>query len=380
MENRVLKLVTTNNVEIFRHLGSAAFKRTAIEHHVAKDAAEAESLIRSVQPDVAILDTDLAGGSGFELCKLIKSDPQLRRIHVVLAHRSVVSKEDLRRTADSGCDDMLALPIHPDDFYAHLAQLTGVAFRGPRRVAVALSVEVNTGKTVLRGSVFNLSPAGLGMRLPADLPQGRVTVNLIYQEERYPGIDSDIAWSRPDHDGFLAGLRFRDIPKKARSLLAQLSLFQLRPSDEGKGVTASLQGIFDEQTDFRPLLASLADEPHVDFMMQGVTYMSSSGVRAWCNFIGQLQGKSYSFRHCSLAFASQAAMVPMVTGEGEVISVEAPYFCETCDREETRLVESALVKQADGTVQAPPLHCHVCGSALEFDDIPGRYFAFLQEI
>ena len=139
-----------------------------------------------------------------------------------------------------------------------------------------------------------------------------------------------------------------------------------------------MQGRFDESSDFGPLLVDLGSACHIDFKMEGVSYMSSAGVASWCLFLSKLSSHTtYSFRNCSVAFVSSSALIPMVTGRGEVVSVQAPYYCRVCDREDTHLVESAIVHKANGALEAPILICHICANELEFDDLPERYFAFL---
>jgi hypothetical protein len=186
-----------------------------------------------------------------------------------------------------------------------------------------------------------------------------------------------VAWTRPGpEDSQVAGLSFTEVPIKTHLLLEQLCLYDLVRT--ATGVTVSLYGDFTEVTDFTALAARLAPETELDFNMTAVRYVSSAGVRAWCQFLATLAGKTYTFRHCSLAFAAQAAMVPMSVGAGTVLSVEAPYRCETCDRDELRLLEvRALARDGDHIVP-PVLHCAICAGELEFDDVPDRYFAFLR--
>ena len=121
----------------------------------------------------------------------------------------------------------------------------------------------------------------------------------------------------------------------------------------------SLYGDFTEITDFSALALDLATDSKIDFYMRAVRYISSAGVRSWCNFLTTLadpdraERVSYEFRHCSMAFVSQAAMVPLSVGRGTVVSLEAPYRCETCDRDDLRLLErNALL--LDGVHVIPP--------------------------
>ncbi len=380
VDSVVLRIVSSNNVEIFRHLGAAQLKRARIEHLVGSDIGELRALIADKAPNLVLVDAVLADGSGYDLCREIKADPRCKETHVIILHSSVMSMDEITKSAHSGCDDVLALPLHADDFYCHLAQVTGVSLRDSLRVGVDMEVRLRVDEQSSAGTVTNLGSTGLGVQLNSELPLGPVAVAIVHEGTTFDGIAGEIVWCNSNQRGYAAGLRLVQVPSLARGLLARLSLFHITDNKQGDGITVAMQGIFDEQTDFRPLLTSLEGERYIDFMMQGVTYLSSSGVRAWCLFLNALNPETaYSFRNCSLPFASQASMVPMTIGRGSVVSLQAPYLCEKCDREETRLVETALVKRTDGSLLPPALHCHVCASALLFDDLPERYFAFLND-
>lgn len=382
-----LRLVSSNNVEVFRHLGSSAFQRLGLQHQVAADHDEILALVRREHPSIVLLDATLAGGSGFQACRTIKDDPELVGTHVILLLSAVITRPELERVEQCGCDDVLALPIHSDDFYHHIAQVARLPFRRGRRVGVSLEVVLPDVGASVAGTVFNVSAGGVGVQVPTVLEDGqRLVVRLTHDGEVFPDARAQVAWVKPDPDqggDTQAGLSFGDeIPIKTRLLLEQLALFDVAPappdSPMGGGVTVSLQGDFTEITDFSALIQRLERERLIDFNAEAVRYISSAGVRAWCQFLTALEGKLYSFRHCSMAFASQAAMVPMVVGSGEVLSVEAPYVCETCDREEMRLLETnALLRDAEHVIP-PQLTCTVCAGELEFDDVPDRYFAFLR--
>jgi CheY-like chemotaxis protein len=386
-----LRLVSSNNVEVFRHLGSSAFQRLGIEHEVAADYDEVLAAVRRRHPAIALLDAQLAGGSGFDACRAIKDDPELQGTHVVMLLSAVITRPELERVERCGCDDVLALPIHSDDFYHHIAQVAGLPFRRGRRVGVSLEVVLPEVGESVAGTVFNVSSGGVGVQVPAALEEGqRLVVRLSHDGEVFPDARAQVAWVKPAAEGGAspdgdtqAGLSFGDdIPMKTRLLLEQLALFDVAPAPDDSpmagGVTVSLQGDFTEITDFSPLINRLERERTIDFNAEAVRYISSAGVRAWCQFLTALEGKEYSFRHCSMAFASQAAMVPMVIGSGQVLSVEAPYVCEACDREEMRLLETNALLRDDEHVIPPQLSCAVCAGELEFDDVPDRYFAFLR--
>jgi CheY-like chemotaxis protein len=376
----MLRVFTTNNVEIFRHLGTGPFQRIELEHTVATSYDEALEKIQQADPQIAILDVDLAGGSGYSLCRAIKDNPALARIHVMMVLSSVISRQALADLDACGCDDVLAVPLHSDDFYHHIAQVAGLPVRRDRRIGVALQLQFPGLSEGLSGIVENVSTRGAGVTVDGRLTAGQQVIAALHHDgESYPEIKATVAWAQPvDAKGKTAcGLAFEDVPMKTQLLLERLCLYDITAAPGG-GITVALHGDFTEVTDFSALAARLHGETRIDFYMRGVRYISSAGVRAWCEFVATLLGASYSFRHGSMAFALQAAMVPLALGTGQVVSIEAPYRCSNCDRDDLRLLERQALLIEDRHVVPPVLKCTHCGADLEFDDVPDRYFAFLR--
>lgn len=373
----MLRIVTSNNTELFRHLGHKAFRHIGIEHEIAISMQDADERIRRVRPRVAILDAQMPGGTGYELCRAIKADPELRDIRVMIAVSGVLSRHQLRALQECGCDDVLALPVHPDDFYYHIAMAANIPCRKYDRVEVSIDAAFNGEASPATADVEDLSIAGLGARTTALLTRGdRVAVRLLHQARKYPPIDATVAWVRKvDDEDRRVGLAFNAVPVESRVLIEQLCLFDVQEVDGRLGV--HLHGDLIETTDLAPLAERLRGAAAVDFNMREVRYISSVGVRNWCALLESLDVGEYSFHHASLAFVAQAAMMPRVVGRGEIRSCEMPYVCEQCDRDVLRLIEvGALVRDGDEIVP-PVLRCEECGGELTFDDVPARYFAFL---
>jgi CheY-like chemotaxis protein len=393
MDDAVLRVVTSNNVDVFRILGQSAMGRLRVDYTIAADQAALLDQVRRVRPEVVLVDTELAGGSGYAACRAIKDElGQTTHVIILLSsppserpagappHRSRLSKADIDRLYECGADDVLALPIHPDDFYHHLAHLAGLPFRRDRRVRIDLEMTWPGPDGALVAQVTNAGTGGLGILLDRPLPVGETMPTRLRQGDQVtPDSPATVAWCRQTPEGWTAGLRWAgDPPIKTRMMLEEVALFDLEPLEDPPGMTVTLHGDFTELTRFDALAARLAGEAFVEFDTASVRYLSSAGVRAWCQFVEALPATlRYRFRHCSVAFASQAAMVPMVLGRGEVISLEAPYVCLRCDAEDLRLVEiSAIARDGDRPVP-PRLSCLLCAGELVFDDVPERYLAFL---
>ncbi len=89
----------------------------------AVDGVEALELIRRNPPDLVVSDVMMPGMSGTELCSLIKGDPNLKTVPVILLTARVGSEATLEAYAH-GADDFVAKPFHPRVLMARIrAQL-----------------------------------------------------------------------------------------------------------------------------------------------------------------------------------------------------------------------------------------------------------------
>ncbi|RME52621.1 response regulator [Candidatus Woesearchaeota archaeon] len=78
--------------------------------HVAHDGKEGLGLIKTLKPDLAILDVMMPAMDGFTLCKHIKSDENLKKTKVVM----VTAKNQERDEAQGlelGADDYIMKPF-----------------------------------------------------------------------------------------------------------------------------------------------------------------------------------------------------------------------------------------------------------------------------
>ena len=179
-------------------------------------------------------------------------------------------------------------------------------------------------------------------------------------------------WAQQAAAKTVAGAAFGELDDKARRVLARLTQWEI--VHETQRTRVVLKGDFTEATRFDDLAPEMVGR--VDFDMAQVTYMNSLGVRAWCEFLRAAPIQGYEFHACSVPFVLQASMVADVVGRGTVTSFFAPYHCESCDHQEERLLQSAALL-ASG-LEAPAFSCSKCEGQLTFDDLPERYFAFLQ--
>jgi CheY-like chemotaxis protein len=92
----------------------------------AATVEEAIELAGSFRPDVALIDVMMPGGSGLEIVRHLKGDPELRHARCVVV--SAFSAEDDRQEAtDAGAEAFVAKPFDPDELSATVASLVAGA-------------------------------------------------------------------------------------------------------------------------------------------------------------------------------------------------------------------------------------------------------------
>ena len=83
------------------------------EGYLVKTALEAEEamlVLETFEPQLILMDLQLPGMDGLELTRLLKQDPERRRISIVALTASAM-KGDAEKAIAAGCDGYLTKPI-----------------------------------------------------------------------------------------------------------------------------------------------------------------------------------------------------------------------------------------------------------------------------
>lgn len=108
------------NMKLFRDLLEAHGYQTA----GTSNGHEALDLVRTLRPDLVLMDIQLPQVSGLEVTRWIKDDPELRRIPVV-AVTAFAMKGDEERIREGGCEAYLSKPISVGKFIETVRRFIG---------------------------------------------------------------------------------------------------------------------------------------------------------------------------------------------------------------------------------------------------------------
>jgi DNA-binding response OmpR family regulator len=364
------RVLVANNSELLRHLAAPPFRRLALDLIVVSSGDEALAAVERDRPALAVLDAEMSGVSGYELARRIREQGGGAKTVLVLGKR--LSNEQMRKLADSGCDEVLIAPMSADELYDVVAIQLGMPRHGGGGFQIELFAE---GDRPLDAHVTNLSVDGARLVVKEPIAEGAtLAVRVVPEGEaeasRPVTIPARVVWAQPRDGRTVVGAQF-EAGEDAVRVLSRLTQWEI--VDDTARTRVVLKGDFTEATSFDDLLPAMVGR--VDFDVAQVRYMNSLGVRAWCEFLRRAPIQGYEFHACSVPFVLQAAMVEAVVGRGTVTSFFAPYHCQACDHQEERLLQSAAILAAD--LVPPVFTCPTCGGQLTFDDLPERYFAFL---
>ena len=86
---------------------------------IAKDGAEALRKVREIAPDILILDVTMPEMSGYEVCRTIKSDPDLKKTFVLMLSAKGQATEQ-ERGKEVGADEYFVKPFSPSEIVARI--------------------------------------------------------------------------------------------------------------------------------------------------------------------------------------------------------------------------------------------------------------------
>jgi CheY-like chemotaxis protein len=131
------KILLVDDMRQFLDLTQSFLSRAECQLLTANTGLEAIKVAKSSRPDLIVLDIEMPEMTGIEACRILKADPGLRHIPIVML--TSLSKEDEARRA--GADHFLKKPIDEDSFLAEIRKFLPFVERQERRFPVDLEAD-----------------------------------------------------------------------------------------------------------------------------------------------------------------------------------------------------------------------------------------------
>jgi len=159
--------------------------RALIVHHLTRDGfrcrtagsgPEALQSIRSVAPDLVVLDLMLPGLDGLEVCRRLRRDPASAAIPIIML---TAKADEVDRVVglEIGADDYLAKPFSPKELVARVRAVLRRVQRAPGAAPLAvggIGLDVARHEASVGGTALALTPKEFDLLLALMQAAGRV--------------------------------------------------------------------------------------------------------------------------------------------------------------------------------------------------------------
>ncbi|HKI63195.1 MAG TPA: response regulator [Burkholderiales bacterium] len=142
-------------------------RKEGMEADVAAEGGAARERVMASPPDLVMLDVQMPGLSGFEVCRRLKADPSTALIPVVLI-TALDDSESRVRGIEAGADDFLSKPVSREELLARVKTLRRLHETRRELEQRRLATEIERKETIHKAFSRYISP-GLAERIIHDL-------------------------------------------------------------------------------------------------------------------------------------------------------------------------------------------------------------------
>jgi class 3 adenylate cyclase len=147
-----------------------------LQADVAEDGHQALELVAAAPPDLILLDVQMPGPDGFEICRRLKASEATALLPVVLV--TALEDHDSRiRGIEAGADDFLSKPVRREELVARVKTLRRLHETRKELEGRRLAAEVAEKESIRKAFSRYLSPR-LAERVLQESPHGDVFRNL----------------------------------------------------------------------------------------------------------------------------------------------------------------------------------------------------------
>lgn len=114
------------------------------EAHIGLNGAIALDLVKQNRPDVVVSDIEMPEMTGYELCRAIKQDPELRHTPVILLS-TLAEAEDIIRGLDAGADNYITKPFDTNYLISRIEALRSTPLADAEKETANTEISVTLG-------------------------------------------------------------------------------------------------------------------------------------------------------------------------------------------------------------------------------------------
>jgi len=158
-EKNLKKILIVDDLKPFVEQEKSILHRADVHIFTTTSGSEALSIHKNVKVDLLVADLDMPGMNGDELCSIIRKDPELRYVSILMVIRP--READIVRCKKCGANDYITKPINAEFLLEKATAFLGVQIRKAYRVFVNVTVKGEQEHSRFLANSVNISTAGL---------------------------------------------------------------------------------------------------------------------------------------------------------------------------------------------------------------------------
>ena len=165
------KVLVVDNVKSILEREKSLLNRESFLVFSATSGQEAIEIHRKEKADIIIMDLDMPDMPGDEVCRVIRTDDELKKVSIILA-TLYGGEDEHERCKKAGANACIKKPINKDELAEKMANLLGVPARQAIRILVKVKVEGKIGSDFFIANTVDVSVTGLLFECDHNLASG----------------------------------------------------------------------------------------------------------------------------------------------------------------------------------------------------------------
>lgn len=218
------RVLLIDDIQLVLKIQKSWLEERRLEVAVAQSAKEAFPLLDEYQPDLVIVDYEMPGLSGAELCQRIKAEPRFARtpVLIVSAHRD---DETIHRCLSAGAAAFVSKTGGREELLNVIALVLGIPYRRHMRLKCSVSVQIKRGSTGSQpAEIRDISVSGLLLVTNQSLAVG-TTLELRFTvpgQKRELTALAEVVRKEDQQDGLsCCGVKFSELDTESRRQIHQ---------------------------------------------------------------------------------------------------------------------------------------------------------------
>ncbi|MBJ6799642.1 response regulator [Geomonas propionica] len=202
------KILLVDDTKLILELEKSFLKASHVDVITAGDGVEALELVRKDPPDLVFMDVNMPLMDGITCCRLLKSDPFLSAVPVVML-TTAGNDEDRERARQAGCDDFLTKPVDRRLFLDMARKYTDAVDRRELRIPCQIPVLFLLHGSPVAAHALDIGDGGLFLASREEVPANEeLRLALFLETEQAPLLElkGRVAWVNQEGKRVHAGL------------------------------------------------------------------------------------------------------------------------------------------------------------------------------